>query len=112
MPPLAMDAIRCSTSSGIPADWAPATKLSAIVASAMLMPPEAEPVMPASAVTVIASLTSTPGIAFSPSAMTRNPGSAAMTPPKPYSEAVLVAASSAPAIAVLLLPSAKRSLIG
>ena len=45
MPPLAMAATRCSTSSGIPAAWAEATKLSAIAASAMLMPPEAEPVM-------------------------------------------------------------------
>jgi hypothetical protein len=85
-------------------------KLSAIVASAMPMPPDAEPVMPASAVTVIASFTNTLGIALSPSARTRNPGSAAMTPPKPYSDAVFVAARSAPAIAVLL-PSAKRSLI-
>ena len=84
-------------------------KLSAIVASAMLMPPEAEPVMPASAVTVTASLTSTPGMAFSPSATTRKPGSAAITPPKPYSDAVLIDASSAPATAALL-PSAKRSL--
>jgi len=33
-----------------------------------------------------------------------------MTPPKPYSEAVFMAASSEPAIAVLL-PSAKRSRI-
>jgi hypothetical protein len=48
----------------------------------------------------------------SPSAVgddTRKPGSAAITAPKPYSDAVLVAASSAPATAALL-PSAKRSL--
>ena len=96
MPPLAMAAMRCRTSSGMPAACAAAMKLSAIVARAMLMPPEADPVMPASAVTVTASLTSTPGIAFSPSATTRKPGSAAMTAPKPYSDAVLVAASSAP----------------
>ena len=81
-------------------------KVSAIAASAMLMPPEAEPVMPASEVTVTASLTSGSGIAASALATTRKPGSAAMTAPKPYSDAVFIDASSAPPIA-LLLPSAK-----
>ena len=38
--------------------------------------------------------------------MARKPGSEAMTPPKPYSVAVFIAASSAPATAALL-PSAK-----
>ena len=56
---------------------AAAMNVSAIAASAMLMPPDADPVMPASAVTVIASLTSGLGIAFSASADTvMNPGSA------------------------------------
>ena len=41
-------------------------------------------------------------------ATTRKPGSAAITPPKPYSDAVFIDASSAPATAALL-PSANRS---
>ena len=52
LPPEAMAATRCSTSIGMFAAFAFATKVSAMAASAMLMPPEAEPVMPASAVTV------------------------------------------------------------
>ena len=43
--------------------------------------------------------------------MTRKPGSAAITPPKPYSEAVFIEASRAPATAALL-PSAKRAITG
>ena len=86
-------------------------KVSAMVASAMLMPPDADPVMPASTFTATASLTRTPGIAFNPSATVRNPGRAAITPPKPYSEAVLVTESRAPAIAALL-PSANRAVTG
>ena len=66
------------------------------------MPPEAEPVMPASVVTVTASLISGCGIALSASRMKMNPGNAAMTAPKPYSDAVFIDASSAPAIADLL----------
>src|SRR3546814_18988296 len=62
----------------------------------MLMPPDAEPVMPASTVTVIASLTSGLGIEPSASATTRKPGRAAITAPKPYSEAVFIDASHAP----------------
>ncbi|MNH23466.1 hypothetical protein D3C79_833630 [compost metagenome] len=89
---------------------AAAIKLSDIAARAMLMPPEAEPVMPASRVTVIASLTSGLGMARSASASTRNPGSEAITAPKPYSEAVFIAASKAP-LTALLLPSARRFLI-
>ena len=80
--------------------------VSDIAASAMLMPPDAEPVMPASALTVIASFTSGFGMAFRASATTVKPGRAAMTPPKPYSEAVFIAASSDPATAALV-PSAK-----
>ncbi len=45
-----------------------------IAASAIDMPPEAEPVMPASEVTVIASLTSGLGMAVSASRMARKPG--------------------------------------
>ena len=67
--------------------------------------------MPASAVTVIASLTSGFGIAFSASATTVKPGRAAMTPPKPYSDAVFIAASSAPATAALV-PSANFAITG
>jgi hypothetical protein len=111
MPPLAIDATRWSTSNGMPAAVAAALNSSAMAASAMLMPPEAEPVMPASVVTVIASLTSGFGIARSPSAMTRKPGRAAITPPKPYSDAVFMAASSEPLTAARV-PSAKRWLTG
>src|SRR6266702_1239697 len=77
-----------------------------IAASAILMPPEAEPVMPASTFTLIASFTSGLGIWESASRTTRKPGSAAITAPNPYSEAVFSEASRAPAIADLL-PSAK-----
>ncbi len=82
-------------------------KVSDIAARAMLMPPDAEPVMPASRVTVIASLTSGLGMLLSASASTRKPGSEAITAPKPYSEAVFIAASSEPATA-LRVPSARR----
>src|ERR1700686_2404580 len=74
-------------------------KVSAIAASAMLNPPEAEPVMPASEETVMASLIRGLGIAVSALATTRKPGNAAMTAPNPYSEAVFIDASSAPATA-------------
>ena len=53
------------------------------------MPPEAEPVMPASTVTVTASLTSGLGIALSAAETAAKPGNSAITPPNPYSEAVL-----------------------
>ena len=43
--------------------------------------------------------------------MTRKPGSAAITAPKPYSEAVFIAASSEPATAACV-PSANRSATG
>src|SRR5471032_2167143 len=99
------DATRCSTSMGMLAAWAAAMKLSDIAASAMLIPPDAEPVIPASKVTVTASLTSGSGMVFSALASTRKPGSDAMTAPKPYSEAVFMAASKAP-LTALLLPSA------
>jgi len=65
MPPLAIDATRCSTSGGICAASAKAMKSLAIAARAIDMPPDAEPVMPASEVTVIASFTSGLGMAFS-----------------------------------------------
>ncbi len=74
MPPLAMEATRCSTSSGIFAASAAAMNVSDIAASAMLMPPEAEPVMPASTVTLIASLMSGLGIALSASAISDEAG--------------------------------------
>jgi hypothetical protein len=48
MPPEAIEATRWKTSSGMPAALALAMKVSDIAASAMPMPPEAEPVMPAS----------------------------------------------------------------
>src|SRR5881394_1343758 len=101
MPPLAIDATRWNTSSGMCAALAAAMNVSDIAASAMLMPPDAEPVMPAKVVTVIASLISGFGIALSASATTRKPGSAAITPPKPYSDAVFIDASSEPATAAL-----------
>ncbi len=86
-------------------------KLSAMAASAMLMPPEAEPVMPAMAVTETASLTS--GLGMEPSALatTRKPGRAAITAPKPYSEAVFIEASMAPPMADLV-PSANEATTG
>src|SRR5438128_385194 len=111
MPPLAIDATRCSTSSGMWAALAAWMNVSDMAASAILMPPEAEPVIPASTVTVIASLISGFGMALSASATTINPGSAAITPPKPYSEAVFIEASNDPATAALV-PSAKRAMTG
>ncbi|MNI68857.1 hypothetical protein D3C73_1245740 [compost metagenome] len=105
MPPLAMAATRCRTSSGMLAAWAAAMKSLAMAASAMLIPPDAEPVMPASRVTVIASLTSGLGMLLSQSAKTRKPGKEAITAPNPYSDAVFIAASNEPPTA-LLLPSA------
>src|SRR5215218_5606645 len=82
-----------------------------IAANAMLIPPEAEPVLPASTVTVTASLTSGFGIALRAAATTANPGNSAITPPNPYSEAVLSDANSAPATAALL-PSANFASTG
>ncbi|MOA37760.1 hypothetical protein D3C78_1593820 [compost metagenome] len=87
------------------AAWAALMNCSDIAASAMLMPPDAEPVIPAKRVTVMASLTSGLGICLSQSASTKKPGSDAITAPKPYSEAVFIAASNAP-LTALLLPSA------
>ncbi|MNY23610.1 hypothetical protein D3C86_1572830 [compost metagenome] len=73
-----------------------------MVASAMLMPPEAEPVIPARVVVVIASFKRGCWMAFPiPWLTALKPGSAAMTPPKPYSDAVLRAASIAPPTAAL-----------
>lgn len=103
MPPLAIEATRCSTSMGIPEACALAMNWSAMAPSAMLMPPEADPVMPASAVTEIASLTRGFGIAFRPSATVRKPAREAMTAPKPYSEAVFIVASRDPLMAGLAL---------
>src|SRR5476649_669000 len=108
MPPLAIATTRCSTSSGMPAACAPLMKVSDMAASAMLMPPDAEPVMPASELTDTAALTSGLGTLLSASLTSTKPGSAAMTPPKPYSDAVFIAASSAPPTATLV-PSAKRA---
>src|SRR3954467_3042220 len=111
MPPLAIEATRCSTSSGMPAAFALAMKVSAIAASAMLMPPDADPVMPASALMLTASLISGLGMASSVLAISMNPGSAAITPPKPYSDAVFIDASSEPATAALV-PSANFAVTG
>ena len=77
----------------------------------MLMPPDADPVMPASVVTVIASFTSGLGIAVSAFLITMKPGSAAITAPNPYSDAVFIEASSAPPIA-FFVPSANRPITG
>ena len=66
-------------------------------------------VIPASELTDTAALTSGFGMLFSASLTTRKPGSAAITPPKPYSDAVFIAASSAPATAAFE-PAAKRPL--
>src|SRR4029079_18358677 len=82
-----------------------------IAASAMLMPPDAEPVMPASTVTLIASLISTLGIDRSASDTAVKPGKSAITPPNPYSDAVLREANRAPATAALL-PSANFAITG
>ena len=55
MPPLAIEATRCSTSIGMPDALAASMNCCDNAASAILSPPEAEPVMPASEVTLIAS---------------------------------------------------------
>ena len=89
--------------SGMPAAFALLIKVSAIAASAILKPPEAEPVIPAKAVTVTASFTSGFGIEPRAFATTKNPGSAAITAPKPYSDAVFIEASNAPLTAGLVL---------
>src|SRR4029453_2396176 len=70
-----------------------------MAASAMPGPPEADPVTPASVVTVTASFTRGLGIFWRAVRIIRNPGRAAMTAPKPYSEAVLTDARSEPEIA-------------
>src|SRR5262249_979455 len=82
-----------------------AMNVSDMAASAMLMPPEADPVMPASTVTVMASLTSGLGIDLSSSAITVNPGNSAMTPPNPYSDAVLTDPNTAPPTPPFLPPA-------
>jgi type II secretion system protein J len=63
----AIAATRCSTSIGIDAALALAIKVSDMAASAMLMPPDAEPVIPASELTDTAALTSGFGMLFSAS---------------------------------------------
>src|SRR5208337_1517329 len=100
-------ATRCSTARGMWAAFAAAINWPDIAASAIDRPPEADPVIPASVVTLIAWLIKGLGIAVSASRIAMKPGSAAMTEPKPYSVAVLIDASKAPATAALL-PSAKR----
>ena len=67
MPPLAIDGDAMQDLQRDFAASAAAMNVSDIAASAMLMPPEADPVMPASIVTVIASLTSGLGMALSAS---------------------------------------------
>src|SRR5690606_22713240 len=61
--------------------------------------------------TEMASLTSGLGIEPSALATTRKPGRAAITAPKPYSEAVFIEASMAPPIADLV-PSANAATTG
>src|SRR5262245_65946267 len=95
----------------MPAAWAAARNSSAIAASAMLMPPDADPVTPASVVTVIAWFTGGSGITLSALRITRKPGNAAITAPKPYSDAVLTPASSAPPTAAFV-PSANLRITG
>ena len=90
---------RCRTSNGMCAASAAVLNCSAIAASARLRPPDADPVTPASVVTVIASLTSGLGIADSAAWIAAKPGSAAITAPKPNSEAVFIDASRHPASA-------------
>ena len=63
--------------------------------------------MAASVVTVTASFTSGSGIVMSACLTSRNPGSAAMIAPNPYSDAVFSAASNAPPTATFE-PSMKR----
>src|ERR1700754_1203348 len=92
----------------MPAWFAAAMNSPDIAASAMLIPPDADPVMPASVVTVTASLIRGLGIAERASLITRNPGSDAITAPKTYSEAVFIEATSDPQTAALL-PSANFS---
>ena len=75
MPPLAIGGDAVQDLERNARGLAAAMNWSDIAASAMLMPPDAEPVMPASAVTVIASLTSGLGIAVSASRITTKPGS-------------------------------------
>ncbi|MDB5308823.1 MAG: hypothetical protein JWO38_3025 [Gemmataceae bacterium] len=67
--------------------------------------------IPASVVTVTASLTSGPGMDVRAAARARNPGRVATTAPNPYSEAVFRAASRAPATADLE-PAANRLVTG
>jgi hypothetical protein len=98
-------------SSGMFAAFATAMNSSDFAARAMLMPPEAEPVMPASTVTVTALLTSGLGIARSAAETAAKPAYSAITPPNPYSDAVLSDASKAPATAALL-PSANLASTG
>ncbi|MNY43872.1 hypothetical protein D3C86_1788560 [compost metagenome] len=84
---------------------AEAMKVSDMAARAMLMPPEDDPVIPASKLMVMAWLTNGLGMTFSASTTATKPGNAAMTAPKPYSDAVLRVASIAP-LTALRLPSA------
>src|SRR5215217_7254992 len=81
---------------------ADALNCSAIAASARLRPPDADPVMPASVVTVIASLTRGFLMTVRAACIAANPGSAAITAPNPYSEAVFTDASRHPVIAAWL----------
>ncbi len=86
-------------------------KVSDMAASAMLMPPEAEPVMPASVVTVMASVDQRVRNGLERIGDHGEAGQRRDMPPKPYSDAVFIDASSAPATACLV-PSAKRALTG
>ena len=57
IPPDAIDTTRCITSGGIPAAKIAALYVSAIALKAILIPPEAEPVIPAKTVVVTAPFT-------------------------------------------------------
>ena len=72
---------------------------SPIALNAIPIPPDADPVIPASALVVTAPLTS--GFVKPleiPSLIFANPGSAAIIPPNPYSDPVFIVASNAPPI--------------
>src|SRR5271165_1214865 len=110
IPPLAMEATRCRTSIGIWAELAAAMNRSAMAAKAIPIPPDAEPVIPASTLTLTASFTSGLGMCPMASRRTRKPGRAAMTVPYPYADAVFIAADIAPTMA-LSVPLENSALI-
>src|SRR6478735_1908508 len=105
IPPEAIAITRCMTSGGM-LYWAAASiYFSPITLSAIPIPPEADPVIPAKTLVVTAPLTSGfVNICETPSRTMLKPGSAAIIPPNPYSEAVFMVASKAPPM-LILIPS-------